>query len=69
MGLISAGYQNRRISAIVKGALSIYRLTGLDSVPSNQGVESDSLNPMVYGIERLGCSVLVSYGFPKANYI
>lgn len=69
MGLISAGFQNRRIPAIVKGVLSIYGLTGLDSVPSNQGFKSDSLNPMVYGIERLGRSVLVSYGFPKANYI
>lgn len=69
MGLISAGFQNGRIPAIVKGALPIYGLSGLDSVPSIQGVKSDSLNPMVYGLERLGCPVLVSYGFPKANYI
>lgn len=67
MGLISAGYQNRRIPAIVKGVLSVYGLAGLDSVPSNQGVKLDSLNPMLYGTERLGCSVLVSFGFPKAN--
>lgn len=65
MGLISAGFQNGRIPAIVKGALPIYGLSGLDSVPSIQGVKSDSLNPMVYGIERLVAQCWCLMASPK----